>query len=965
MRHKLVARQLRRCLGVVGERDLQDRLEALRHRGDVALADGIAAFLDATADAYAQFEHDLQVRTRMLEISSVAAEAAHTRILDSLREVVFQTDPEGNWVYLNPAWAHITGFPVEESLGQRAMWFVHRDDGQAFFGRILALIGREQHYFREQMRFKHRDGSYRWLEVFARRIADDHGANAGLSGSLIDITEQKQVQDRLVVSEQRLHQALRATDSLLWDWDLAQGRPYVDPHWFASLGFPEVDLADIDWARHVHRTDIKRWRDHVVEHLKGERPEIDIEIRYAMASGTWRHTLVRGRAVAWEGRRVTRLAGTLQDISPRREAEAAAQRQQEMTEQILDQLPLPVFLKDRDGHFLRFNRAFERYSGTTRDVMLGKRIEDFASERWAAESRQEDAEAWTSGRMVTSERRLKRLNPPVDMHVSRIVITSGAESYLLGFAIDVSEQRAAREAMQRAVEAAEASSRAKSEFLANMSHEIRTPMNGILGMTELLLQSDLTAEQRDDLALVRSSAHALLTIVNDILDFEKIEAGKLDLEDVAFDLGRLVTDTARTMELRAQQKQLALECTLAPQVPLTVKGDPGRLRQVLLNLLGNAIKFTAAGRVALAVQAGPEEEGRCPVTFTVSDTGIGIPPEKQAMIFEPFAQVDGSTTREYGGTGLGLTICRRLVILMNGEIEVRSEPGVGSAFSFTVPLRPTGVAAPAAMPAAWQAALPPMVALASPVPSGEGDGLRILLAEDNPVNQRLAVRLLQKMGHRVTLVDNGFSALDAALHGGFDLILMDVQMPGMDGLTVTRQLRQHEAPRGAHVPVVAMTARAMQGDRERCLEAGMDDYLAKPVDAARLRQALARFAPAPACALPDWRDALQRLDGDAALFLELAGLFLADGPGMLAELNEALARGDRAASERAAHSLKGVLANFGAREAVERTEMLMRALGDGAQRNAWLAHAEALAGLLEAVYAELEVMAAGGPAALA
>jgi two-component system sensor histidine kinase/response regulator len=1074
MRHQLLALQLRQALGIASEEALQQRLLELRGKGEGPLADGLLALLESTAQGYTQFERDLEVRTRML---------------DNLREVVFQTDIDGNWFYLNPAWYNITGFPLSDSLGQRMLGFLHTDDQRSTAPRLDALAGRREHFLRQNMRFRTRGGGFRWLEVFATRLENEAGELVGLAGSLIDITEQKMAQDQLVISEERLHQALRATDSPLWDWDMAKPQPYVDPALLLNLGYSllEQSREPVDWLRLMHPEDVLRWREHLRANFKRQRPELDIELRFATFDGQWRHTLVRGKIIAWDGSRALRVAGTVQDITLRKEAEQAALRQQELTEQILDQLPIPVFLKDREGRFVRFNRRFQELSQRPRRDILGRRIEDFASTGWTGITQNEDAQAWASRRMVTSERRLTNVDPPVDLLVMRIVITSGGESYLLGFSIDMSEQRAARDAMQRAVESAQAASRAKSEFLANMSHEIRTPMNGILGMTELVLESELSLQQRDDLALVKASANSLLTIINDILDFSKIEAGKLDIEDVPFDLRKLVTETVRSMSLRAAQKSLALLCELPPNLPRTMKGDPGRLRQVLINLLGNAIKFTAEGKVTLALRVAHEYDGCCDVEFAVIDTGIGIPPDKQKLIFEAFSQVDGSTTREYGGTGLGLTICRRLVILMQGTMEVDSQPGAGSTFRFTVPLRPSAVDLRAPLPMSWLAgkaallvdandasrealaatleqagmfvsqcdsaerahaliaiARPALIVLDGdmpdidafstarlpqraplllvtsstrpgvdslrftpdasvarpvsaaglldaildllsaqpveplvvihevapalapvllpPVPRNQsGSGMRVLLAEDNPVNQRLALRLLEKMGHRVTLVDNGMAALDQATHDNFDLILMDVQMPGLDGLSATRHIRQWEqANGGGHVPIIAMTARAMQGDRERCLEAGMDEYLSKPIDSERLRQAISQYDPGQVEPVLAWRPALQRLDGDADLLLELASIFIEDGPGLLGTLQTAIDQGDDAASQRAVHSLKGVLVNFGAQRAIMQAERLATSLQDNAQAAQWGAQAQELGPALDEVYAALQELIASG-----
>ena len=519
------------------------------------------------------------------------------------------------------------------------------------------------------------------------------------------------------------------------------------------------------------------------------------------------------------------------DITVRKAMGARLAEQLRFVEVLLEAMPVAIYLKDPQGRYQRFNKAFEDLFGIKRGDWIGKTVFDLVAREAAQGMDDKDRELYAQQGIQTYEASFSNrlTGEPREGLYWKAALTdsSGTFTGLVGTILDITEKNRIEQELRDAKRNAEAASQAKSDFLANMSHEIRTPMNGVIGMTDLVLELEQSPTQREYLRIVKSSAQSLMVILNDVLDFSKIEAGKLTIEAVRFALPQTIEESLKALRNRAKQKGLVLENSLQPDLPAEVLGDPVRLRQVLTNLCDNAIKFTERGSIHVGVHCAPHAQGY-ELHFTVRDTGIGIPEEKQAHVFEAFSQADTSTTRRFGGTGLGLTICARLVELMGGKMWLDSGEGLGSCFHFTMQVNRAQ-------------ALVERVVPAQPATAPAARSLQVLLVEDHPINQMLATTLLKKWGHTVVLAQNGQEAVDLFATQAWDIVLMDMQMPIMGGLDATRLIRAAE-PAALHTPIVAMTANAMESDRQACLQAGMDDHLAKPFSATGLQGMLERYA---------------------------------------------------------------------------------------------------------------------------
>lgn len=782
--------------------------------------------------------------------------------------------------------------------------------------------------------------------------------------------ERRRIEDQLKVADERLNLALDATQIGVLEWNLADGRAIYSAGFWNSLGYDSAAMpaAYETLFKLIHPDDVSAYQAALATHLAGRAELVESEFRVRHRSGPWHWFALRAKCVGTDRiGRPRRMSGTCQNVTARKRAEEALRESQAATRKlslVASRTDNAVVITRADGRIEWVNESFTRLAELTAEEITGRPFVELLSspeadalavDRVAAAFAHHEAIATDVVHHARSGRRYH-----VHLQVQPVKNDEGAVENFIVMETDVTSRVEVEQQLRRAKAEADSASRAKSEFLASMSHEIRTPMNGVIGMTSLLNETELTPEQRDYVQTIRTSGDALLSIINEILDFSKIESGRMELECHPFEVAQCVEEALDIFALQAAGKGIELAYAIEPDVPAWVMGDITRLRQVLVNLVNNAVKFTPSGAITIEVRLAPPgvpDASPLLLDFIVTDTGIGIPADRQTALFKPFSQVDSSTTRKYGGTGLGLAICARLAQLMGGSIEVSSQLGKGSRFRFSIQtesaaphaaLKPldfggtfvlaiddhpvnrraleialrswncrsrvvdspdtaiTVSEAPALaivdhdiggksgeeliaalrvrfpqlpvilLTAAsdgarqGQSTEPSIVRLPKPIkPSFLGEGiarllqgspapalpapaapeparlgervpLDILLVEDNPVNQKVALHLLARLGYHADAVGNGLEAVKAVHQRDYDLVFMDVQMPEMDGFAATREIRRH-VPAPRQPKIVALTANAVQGDRERCLTAGMDDYVSKPVKLDDLQTVIVRY----------------------------------------------------------------------------------------------------------------------------
>ncbi|MHB8118931.1 MAG: PAS domain-containing hybrid sensor histidine kinase/response regulator [Methanothrix sp.] len=766
------------------------------------------------------------------------------KIINSIGDPIHVKDRQHRVILVNDAACKLFGCSREEILGRNAYdLFPSREMAEISWQKDEEVFTTGVENVNEEAN-TYAPGITRTVLV-KKTLYKDKSGNEFLVGVTRDITDRKRAEEALLESEKKYSLLINnANESIIVAQDGLL--KFVNPMTLGLLGkYSEQELIDRPFPQFIHPDDRSMVVENYRRRIANEAAPPRYVFRVVAREGIVKWVEINATLIEWQGKPAT--LNFLTDITERKRAEESLLKSEQRLMDIIDFLPDATFVIDRGGKVVAWNKAIEAMTGILTKDMIGKGDYEYALPFYGSrrpilidlilkadrdiESSYDQIEK--RGRVLMGEAYMPNMRGGIVYLMGSAAVLYDSAGNVFG-AIesirDITEQKQAEDRLIEAKEAAEAAARSKSDFLANMSHEIRTPLNAVLGLTGLLLNSDLTAQDRDYVETVRSSGNTLLSVINEILDFSKIEGGKMELECQPFHLRECIAVAVDLVKAAADQKGLVMKYGLDDVIPAYFKGDVTRLRQVLVNLLSNAVKFTHAGTIEISVTAKPIQttnSWQYELHFSVSDTGIGIPEEKLDRLFQSFSQIDSTTTRKYGGTGLGLAISRRLVELMGGEIWVVSQPGLGSTFHFTILAEE---AEEISIPVDSCATRAKTVACRENARS-----LRILLAEDNAVNQMVAIQMLKRLGYSADVAGNGLEVLQAIERQPYDVVLMDVQMPEMDGLVAAQEIRKLW-PKGPRI--IAITAYALKGDRERCLAAGMDDYISKPIVIEELRRVL-------------------------------------------------------------------------------------------------------------------------------
>lgn len=779
--------------------------------------------------AQSELENQVEIRTKDLALTNIALRTSEERyrsVVQAANAAIITADRHGIVRGWNSGAERMFGWLQEETIGQSLTLIIPLRYRQAHLAGLQKIAnGAASHLvgtntLLDGMR---KDGSEFKLEMTLGSWQTDDGT--WFTGVLMDVSERIGIEKALRNSEEHYRRLVETADEGIWSIDADHRTTFVNKKMAAMLQCPIESMLGRRMDDFMDE-DGRRIATANLEHRKLEKSELhDFKFQRSDGSDLWvimSTTQLTNEMGAYAG-----ALAMVTDITERKRAqdELATQLTKATEfENLVELAPTPMVIASTDGYFLRLNQAWVDVLGWSKDELTSQPYLSFVHPDDLNPTIQ-IAGSLAAGDSAFSFENRYRAKDGSYRHFVWMAWFEKSKQRIYAVAHDLTKHKLMEAELNTARKAAEAAATAKSSFLATMSHEIRTPMNGIIGMISVLQESSLSAVQQEQVEIISQSADSLLTIVNDILDFSKIEAGLMTLEAIPFDLRSAVADVLGLVQPQAHGKSLQLTSEIASDIPVTVLGDPGRLRQVLINLLGNAIKFTAVGMVRLTVAKSQTDPSA--VIFSIYDTGIGIPSEKASLLFQRFVQVDSSTTRHFGGSGLGLAICKSLVELMKGTISVQSEEGQGSVFRFDLRL-PETVSPPVESP--------------SPIGIASSSfGFRVLIAEDNTINQKVAAMHLKKLGCSVDIAGNGLEAVDLVRKFSYDLIVMDCQMPQMDGYEATRQIRDFETVMGKRTPIIALSANALPEDVARSMTAGMDGHLSKPFYLDDIRRLLTRL----------------------------------------------------------------------------------------------------------------------------